>query len=70
MPAFNWELSLGTLIATISIIVTVLASAYKARLRFDMLERKVNVLFAAFLNDLAAKGVDGQALKRFFEGDT
>ena len=69
MPTFNWEISLGTLVATISIIVTILGTAYKIRLRFEMLEKKVNVLFAEFLKAMALKGIDTDSLKKFFNGD-
>ena len=68
MPAFDWTISLGTLVATVSIISVVLGSAYKARLRFEMLEKKVNVLIAGYLKELAMKGVDTDALRRFFDG--
>lgn len=62
----NWEISIGALLTGALTIATLLGIFYRLGRRFDFLERKVNIMFTAFLDGLAAKGVDVQALKRFF----
>lgn len=70
MFTFSWEISLGTILAVVTVCTTVLGTAYRARYHFEILEKKVNVLFAVYLKDLESKGIDVTVMRKFFNGET
>jgi hypothetical protein len=70
--AFEWTISLGSLLIASSNVIAIGLVAWRLSLRFTMMERKVNLMFAWFLRQISGKTdtLTTDEMRQFFGVET
>lgn len=66
--SIDWTISIGNIVTTMVLVVTLAGIAIRFGQRFTSMERKVNIMFAWFLKQLDGHGgLTAAEVRRFFE---
>ncbi len=68
MISFEWTVSLGSILIAVSNVAMIALAMWRLTIRFELMERKVNLMFAWFLRQISGKtdAITTEELADFF----